>query len=191
VDAKLVDELVPGPTRTPAQMQDSDEAIRVEPVKSDLTAPAASRAAQTTEISADVFARLLEDGANPPGVLDEQVREGTWWPEVPTNSHYMRHGDPAGGGNLDGALGLRRRKGALQLHVEYSGMPWHEQRVSSREHQVGRGRAPGRSRARVLHPGFSHGRHGKISGRRGRSWQRDGERWRNFKGSRGGSKGDD
>ena len=33
-DAKLVDELVPGPTRKPGQMQDSEEAIRIEPIKS-------------------------------------------------------------------------------------------------------------------------------------------------------------
>jgi hypothetical protein len=76
-DEKLVDELVPGSTRRPGQMQDSEEAIRIEPSQSGQTAQGASRAAQTAEISADVFARLLEGGANPPGILDEQVREGT------------------------------------------------------------------------------------------------------------------
>ena len=55
-------------------------------------------------------------------MLDEEVREGTWWPKVATNSHYMRHGNVAGGGNLDGFLGLRRHKGVLQLRVEYNGM---------------------------------------------------------------------
>jgi len=113
-DAKLVDELVPGPTRKPGQMQDS------EPQAAPLNAP--RRAAQTAEISTEVFARLLKDVANPPGVLDEQIREGTWWPKVATSSHYMRHGKVAGGGNLDGFLGLRREKGVLQLRVEYNGM---------------------------------------------------------------------
>jgi serine/threonine protein kinase len=117
-DAKLVDELVPGPTRKPGQMQDSEEAIRIAPIR----AGQPSRAPQTAEISADVFARLLADGANPPGLLDEQIREGTWWPKVATNSHYMRHGNPAGGGNLDGFLGIWKRKGVLQLHVEYNGI---------------------------------------------------------------------
>jgi predicted Ser/Thr protein kinase len=122
VDAKLVDELVPGPTRKPGQMQDSEEAIRVEPSKSGQTAQGALRAAQTAEIGADVFARLLEDGANPPGVLDEELREGYWWPKVAMNSHYLRQGKIAGGGNLEGFLGLRRDKGVLQLRVEYNGL---------------------------------------------------------------------
>jgi hypothetical protein len=67
-DAKLVDELVPGATRKPGQMQGSKEAVRI----------GSSGAAQTAELSADIFARLLEHGANPPGMLDEEVREGTW-----------------------------------------------------------------------------------------------------------------
>src|SRR5205823_10491230 len=58
-DAKLVDELVPGPTRKPGQMQRSGEAIRIEPSKSGQTAQGALRAAQTAEISACVFARLV------------------------------------------------------------------------------------------------------------------------------------
>ena len=103
-------------------MQDSEEAIRIEPSKSGQTAQGALRAAQTAEISTDVFARLLEDGANPPGMLDEEVREGYWWPKVATSSHYMRHGKVAGGGNLDGFLGLRRYKGVLRLRVEFNGM---------------------------------------------------------------------
>jgi tRNA A-37 threonylcarbamoyl transferase component Bud32 len=121
-DAKLVDQLVPGPTRKPGQMQDSQWAIRIEPGKPGQTALGASLATQTAEVSADAFARLLEEGANPPGMLDEEVREGRWWPKVATSSHYMRHGTVAGGGNLEGFLGLRRYKGGLQLQVEYNGM---------------------------------------------------------------------
>jgi hypothetical protein len=148
-DANLVDELVPGPTRTTAQIQDSKEALRIEPSKAAQTAHAISRAAQTAEISAEVFARLLEDGANPPGVLDEEVREGAWWPKVATNSHYMRHGEVAGGGNLDGFLGLWRDKGVLQLRVEYNGM-----HGMNSAYQVvtivGEGRAPQPEAARVF-----------------------------------------
>jgi len=118
-DAKLVDELVPEPTRKPGQLQDGEPEI---PRAKAGSGRPPSRAPQTAEVSADVFARLLADGAIEPGLLDEEVREGYWWPKVATSSHYMRHGKIAGGGNLDGFLGLRRQKGVLQLRVEYNGM---------------------------------------------------------------------
>ena len=72
-DAKLVDRLVPGPTRKPGE---EESAVEVP-----------SRALQTAEVSADVFARLLADGAKEPGLLDEQTREGTGgrnWQQVRT-----------------------------------------------------------------------------------------------------------
>jgi hypothetical protein len=103
-DAKLVDELVPGPTRNPGQMQ-----VRIATGRS---------APQTALVSADVFARLLADGAKEPGLLDDQTWEGTWWPKRATSSHYMRHGKVNGSGNIEGFLGLWRYKDVLRLRVE-------------------------------------------------------------------------
>ena len=102
-DAKLVDELVPKPTRKPANMH-------VNP----------SRAPQTAEVTADVFAKVLADGANPPGLLDDQMREGDWWPKLAISSHYFRRGKVHGDGNVDGLLGIWRRKDVRQLRVEYN-----------------------------------------------------------------------
>ncbi len=102
-DTNLVDQLVPEPTRTPAQVVQS-------------------RPVQTAEVSAEVFARLLADGGKEPGLLDDQTLEGTWWPKLATTSHYMRQGMVNGNGWIDGFLGIRRQKGALQLLVEESVM---------------------------------------------------------------------
>jgi len=104
-DAELVDRLVPRATRKPGRMEES--AVEVP-----------SRAPQTAEVSADVFARLLADGVKEPGLLDEQTREGAWWPKLATSSHYMRHGKVVGEGWVDGFLGIRRHKDVLQLRVE-------------------------------------------------------------------------
>ena len=104
-DAKLVDELVPGPTRKPAHACGAWEIN--------------SRTPQTAEVSADVFAKLLADGANPPGLLDDQTREGAWWPKLATSSHYFRRGKVHGSGDVDGLLGIWRHKGVRQLRVEY------------------------------------------------------------------------
>ena len=99
-DAKLVDQLVPGPSRERA----GD--VHGGPV-------------QTAEVSAGVFARLLADGAKEPGLLDDQTREGAWWPKLATSSHFMRrHGKVSGEGWVDGFLGIRRHKGVHQLRVE-------------------------------------------------------------------------
>ena len=52
----------------------------------------------------------------------EPFGSSTWWPKVARSSHYIRRGTVAGGGNLDGFLGLRQHKGVLQLRVEYNGL---------------------------------------------------------------------
>ena len=64
----------------------------------------------------------MADGAKDPGLLDDQTREGTWWPKLATSSHYMRRGKVHGDGWVDGFLGVRRHKDVLQLRVEESVM---------------------------------------------------------------------
>ena len=63
---------------------------------------------------------FLADGVKPPGLLDEQVTEGGWWPERATSSHYFRRGKVVGDGNVDGFLGIWRHKDVRQLRVEYN-----------------------------------------------------------------------
>jgi hypothetical protein len=48
--------------------------------------------------------------------------KGSWWPKVANEFALHASGNVAGGGNLDGFLGLRRHKGGLQLQVEYNGI---------------------------------------------------------------------
>ncbi|NLY00923.1 MAG: serine/threonine protein kinase [Rhodopirellula sp.] len=108
-DAKLVDELVLRPTRQPAHSHDS--ALEIP-----------SRDPQTAQVNAAVFARLLADGANPPGLLDDQTREGNWWPKQATSSHYFRRGKIAGDGYVDGFLGIWRQKDVRQLWAEFNGL---------------------------------------------------------------------
>ena len=55
-------------------------------------------------------------------MLDEQIREGTWWPKLATSSHYMRRGKVHGDGWVDGFLGIRRHKGVRRLRVELNVM---------------------------------------------------------------------
>jgi predicted Ser/Thr protein kinase len=108
-DAKLVDELVPRPTLQPAHAHDS--ALEIP-----------SRDPQTAQVNAAVFARLLADGANLPGLLDDQTREGNWWPKQATSSHYFRRGKVAGDGYVDGFLGIWRQKDVRQLWAEFNGL---------------------------------------------------------------------
>lgn len=98
-DAKLVDQLVPRPTRE--------------------LGGSAAIFPQTAEVSDDVFEKLLADGVKDPGMLDERMLEGTWWPKLASNWHYSRHGKIHGAGYADGFLGLRRQNGILQLRAEY------------------------------------------------------------------------
>lgn len=107
-DAKLVDELVPRPTRQPAHAHAHDSALLIP-----------GRDPQTAQVKAAVFGRLLADGANPPGLLDDQAREGNWWPKQATSSHYFRRDKVAGYGLVDGYLGVRRHKDILQMRVQY------------------------------------------------------------------------
>ncbi len=105
-DAKLVDELVPGPTRRSEEVKVRMATGRSTP--------------ETAQVRADVFAKLLAEGSRPPGLLDEQAREGCWWPKQAMSSHYFRRGTLAGDGNVDGSLTVWRHKGVRQLGVEYN-----------------------------------------------------------------------
>ncbi len=105
-DARLVDQVVPRPTRKPAHAHNS--AVEIP-----------GRDPQTAQVNAAVFDRLLADGANPPGLLDDQTREGNWWPKRATSSHYFRRDKVAGHGLADGYLGVWRHKDILQLRVQY------------------------------------------------------------------------
>jgi hypothetical protein len=81
--------------------------------------PPPNAVSQTAEISGDVLARLLTDGASEPGLLIEDRRNISWWPRVAAGRSYSRTGDFSGAGSAGGFLGVRQRKGVLHFRVEY------------------------------------------------------------------------